>query len=423
MMTRRLLFNVVVLLVTFSLFSSQTVHTAETPVRKEHLDKINEQFKSNGIRNGFVELDRYGRVKLRGKYESEKEVAEAFSYAQVIVGSLWVSPVTPDNIKNEQWTNDITNGLKQFAKNQVQKENQVSPKGVVPPAKNTAKVINKYALLIGIGKFINASPKSNLMYAASDAKQFYNYLVNPNEGGFLKENVIILLDEQATYANISAAIGKIKDRAKEDDMVVLFASSHGTPPNQYGAMHLVTYDTIFEPRHAVWETSFNEKMIKSFGYQIKSKNVIMILDACFSNNAYKDIPGFLPTGGKSLGIEDSEKEGMSISKDYAKRLVGAKDIVLEGTNDQVNVVNDDATRVLISSSSESQKSWESDELKSGIFTYYFLEGLRSNGGQIKDAFNYANPKVRQRVQEEKFAYQYPDIHTNKTESYNIKISK
>lgn len=35
----------------------------------------------------------------------------------------------------------------------------------------------------------------------------------------------------------------------------------------------------------------------------------------------------MPPGGKSLGFE--EEEGYGISKEYVKKLIGAKDIVLE----------------------------------------------------------------------------------------------
>jgi len=79
---------------------------AETILTKSHIDYINSVFKQNGIKNGYVELDQYGRLKLNGLYENEAEVDKAFSIAQSVVGVKWVSPVTPENIKVKEWENN-----------------------------------------------------------------------------------------------------------------------------------------------------------------------------------------------------------------------------------------------------------------------------------------------------------------------------
>ena len=80
-----------------------TVCAQTTPVTDGHLNAINNSFKQNRIANGFAELDSYGRVQLKGGYEDDRQVDQAFSLAQQVVGVKWVSPVTPDNIKVKEW--------------------------------------------------------------------------------------------------------------------------------------------------------------------------------------------------------------------------------------------------------------------------------------------------------------------------------
>src|SRR5262249_18291917 len=61
----------------------------------------------------------------------------------------------------------------------------------------SGKEKDKWALVVGISKFAN--PQYNLKYAAKDAQDFYNFLVN--EANFRRDHVVLLLNEQATRHN------------------------------------------------------------------------------------------------------------------------------------------------------------------------------------------------------------------------------
>jgi len=74
-------------------------------------------------------------------------------------------------------------------------------------------------------------------------------------------------------------------------------------------------------------------MLKDFVSNIRAKRLIMILDTCYSNGAYSKVPGFLPPGGKSLGADDDE--GYGISREHGKRLLGAKDIIVDEPPQQI----------------------------------------------------------------------------------------
>jgi uncharacterized caspase-like protein len=68
-------------------------------------------------------------------------------------------------------------------------------------------------------------------------------------------------------------------------------------------------------------------------------------------------------------------------------------------------------RVVISASRADQQSWESPKLQHGYFTYYLLDALRQNGGQIplNDAFTQARDHTEEAVWKDHQAKQAPTI--------------
>jgi hypothetical protein len=377
----------------FLLLLSTPLLALSTPVTDSHIDEINRAFRGSGISAGFVALDQYGRLELKGEYVDERQVDLAFSLAQQVVGVRWVSPVTPENIKVKEWEKKIGGLFRRAAI--LKPETLEGPPGPVR---------NKYALVVGVGKF--KSGINELQYSVRDATTFYNFIVDPNRANFPRNNVYFLTNENATSRNVARYLDGIRNAAGPDDLVAVYMSSHGTPPDKFGGVHVVSYDTEVKPRDRVWQTAITETMLKDFVENLRAKRLVMILDTCYSNGAYRAIPGFLPPGGKSLGV-DAEDEGYGMSKEYGKRVFGAKDIVLEDEPKPKAAAaksvdtQDGYGKVLIGASSAGEKSWESDTLHNSVFTYYFVDGLQRYQGSVKDAFYYAKPLVDKRVKQEK----------------------
>jgi uncharacterized caspase-like protein len=371
------------------------VHGISTPVTDSHMDQINRAFRGAGISSGFVVLDQYGRLELKGEYLDERQVDQAFSLAQQVVGVKWVSPVTPENIKVKEWEKKLGGLFRRAA--------ILKPEALEGPP---GPIRNKYALVVGVGKFKFGI--TELQYSVRDATSFYNFVVDPNRANFSRNNVFFLTNEYATRGNIARYLDYIRNAAGPDDLVAVYMSSHGTPPDKFGGVHVVSYDTEVKPRDRVWQTAITESMLKDFVENLRAKRLVMILDTCYSNGAYRAIPGFLPPGGKSLGM-GTEDEGYGLSKEYGKRVFGAKDIVLEdepkprATAAKSIDTPDGYGKVLIGASSAGEKSWESDSLRNSVFTYYFVDGLQRYQGSVKDAFYYAKPLVDRRVKQEKGA--------------------
>ena len=386
-----------VFIIFFSLSAILSVNHSladNTPVTDNYVKKINDLFKQNSVEKGYVAIDQYGRLELKGEYSDEKEVDRAFSFAQTVVGIKWVSPVTPENIKVKEWEKRIGTI---FSRAKVLKPS-------VREDAEVGSVRNKYALVVGVGQFKHGI--NPLKYAVRDASGFYQFLTDPKRGGFSKKNVIFLADMKATRDNIVKALDEMRSMAKEDDLVTIYISSHGTPPDKFGGVHIVTYDTEVKPREKVWYSSITESIFKDFIENLEARRLVLILDTCYSNGAYQSVPGFLPPGGKSL--DSGDEEGYGISREFGKRLLGAKDIIVEEETSESKSKRNGWGKVLMSASGSGEKSWESSTLRNSIFTYYFLEGLVRHSGSIESAFYYSKPLVTQRVKEEKG----PDINQN-----------
>ena len=414
-MKKRVPFILIGLIVAMTTLVPGAVTAQSTSVTDAHIQQINGLFAQNGVGGGFVVLDSYGRIELKGQYEDDIQVDRAFSLAQTVVGVKWVSPVTPENIKVKEWEKKLGSLFSRAAvlKPSVRGDGPVGP------------IRNRYALVVGVGKF--KSGITPLQYSVRDATLFYRFLLE--QAGFTKNSTYFLADQNATSSNIVKYLNGIRNAAQEDDLVVVYMSSHGTPPDKFGGVYIVTYDTEVNPRERVWHTSVAETALKDFVENLRARRLVMVLDTCYSNGAYRAIPGFLPPGGKSLGVGD-ENEGYGVSTAQGKRLFGAKDIVLE---DQPKPASSTAKsigsqesygKVLISASSAGEKSWESDQLRNSVFTYYFVDGMKRYDGSVKEAFDYSKPRTFQRVQQEKGAdiTQTPQaMATN--ENWNMRVKR
>ena len=241
-----------------------------SPVTSQHLQAIQASFARNGVAAGRVEFDRHGRVLLVGEYADENEVDRAFSLAQVEVGVRWVSPVTPENIRVKAWERRL-GGL--FARSAVIQPpvRDITGSGAAP-----GPIRNRWALVVGVGRFRYGI--RTLEFAGRDAMSFYQFLVDPRRGRFSPQNVQVLVDENATRANIAQALDQLRRVAGEDDLVTVYMSSHGSPPDKKGAVNIVTYDTETKPRERVWHTSVTEEMLREFVEGLRARRLVMVLD-------------------------------------------------------------------------------------------------------------------------------------------------
>lgn len=278
-------------------------------------------------------------------------------------------PVANRSAGDDALANKIASLLKkEFATQQTNSSNvstTASEKGSVYSANPNPNrpVTDKWALVIGVSKFAN--PKYNLDFAAKDARDFYDFLVN--EANFKKDHVLLLLDGKATRANIMSAFGDnfLPAVSQQDDLVVVYISTHGTPAkrDKGGQSYIVAHDT---DTASLYATGVNmDELYKRIRDGVKTDRALIVMDTCFSGAG---VPG-----AKSLNVAD---------------------------NFDAQEVAQGCGRLVITSSSPNERSWESKVSNNSVFTKYLLEALRANNKKIdvKSAFKMVQDKVSWEVQ-------------------------
>jgi uncharacterized caspase-like protein len=226
------------------------------------------------------------------------------------------------------------------------------------PSAHPGPVQQKWALVIGIGKFTDTEIP-HLNYTTADATAFAAALTDPNIGQFPAANVHILTDDQATTRNIKEQLNFIARNAQSNDLVVIYVATHGTPrtvDSAGGANYLVTYDTeVYKAgsfdEDAMYATAYPMvELANAVATRMKALRTVVFLDTCYS-------------GGSISGAAPADK--MATRGPSGEMLTH----MTQGTG-----------RIVMTASKVDQESLESPDLRHGYFTYYLLQALKSGKG-------------------------------------------
>jgi uncharacterized caspase-like protein len=336
-----------------------------------------------GLPRAQVRLGADGRVELGGEFENRREVQIAFSVAQSVVGVRHVAPTTPELVRYP--VDGVAATLAGALSNLPRLPSQ-GPQVVTPSTPQ------RHALLVGIGEFQDPAIQ-RLRFTAKDARDVRDFLVSP-AGGFDVANVELLLDSQATRRAIEDGLTRIESKARPGDVVLLYISSHGAPPNDRGNMNIVTWDTRARPRHEIFLTSLTDERLGRFIRAMDKVRLAVVLDTCYSGAAFAKVPEFIANGGKDLFVDEDMQEVQGISQRGLVQLATVEQPPPAGA------------MLLLSASSSGEKSWESEELRNSFFTYHLIAGMRRTGN-LRDGYAYARPLVTDQVWRSKQANQSP----------------
>ena len=215
---------------------------------------------------------------------------------------------------------------------------------------------NSHALIIGIDKYKNLPNNVQLNYATKDATDLRDVFVKSY--GFASENVTVLLDDQATLANIRDALANFADTSKisRDDRVVIYFSGHGqTVPTAGGGDmgYLIPSDAkvdLSDPSNSAsyLRTCLPMRQVWEYLDACPAKHALVIADACF--------------GGL---------------------LVANRGAISQQTAD---VLLTRRARQILTGGSKGEKTIERSDLGHGIFTAKLIDELRVRSNQPGAAF-------------------------------------
>jgi hypothetical protein len=237
---------------------------------------------------------------------------------------------------------------------------------------------DRWALIIGIGSFADKNIEP-LHYTQSDAESFQQALLDPKIGHFKTANVHSLMNDQATTKNIKIQLNWLARSAGPDDMVVVYVATHGSSRDVDTAdvNYIITHDTEIGPGQnpdpdTLYATALPMVDISNaIATRVKARRAAIFLDTCYSGNAAaKNVKMIAP------GIANSAPSAATL--DHIKQGSG---------------------RMVFAASGTEEESLESETLKHGLFTYFLVEALRTQGGAmpLSKIFDYTQKHVSARA--------------------------
>ncbi len=210
-----------------------------------------------------------------------------------------------------------------------------------------------FALVVGIADY---NHYQKLSYTTTDAKEFYKHLRSASGGFIPKENVELLINEEATSLNVKNKMADLFLMADSNDLIIFYFAGHGLD----GAFLPVDYDGS---GNIVDHVSVINAMNDS-----DAKFKLILADACHSGSLGVKYEEFKNNGNQfPLASVRSGKSIREQAKDFYKSFANTK----KGL-------------AIITSSAPDEISLEANKLKQGVFSYFVIEALKGAADINKD---------------------------------------
>ena len=238
----------------------------------------------------------------------------------------------------------------------------------------------RYALLVGIDDYPGSG--NDLRGPVNDVSLIHDVLTS--RFGFAEENILTLIDEQATRANVANGIVQHLGQAGPDGAAVFFFSGHGT---QMGMNVGIGPPLDPEPRGQGDEAlvvhgpnrASSILLDEELGYLIESIDAgesLVLVDACYSGEITRTggpQPKLIPLGDVALA------ESLRLPKNFIGFEVAGSEItdMSIGFGDLSSVaemLRAAPTHVMWSSSTEDQVSWTTGN-NTSVFTQFVADRL------------------------------------------------
>jgi hypothetical protein len=263
----------------------------------------------------------------------------------------------------------------------------VEVKSVAPPKSAplpTAKGARR-AIIVGVSNYA-AKAIPSLAFARTDAQGVYDFFTDEtNNLNYARENVTLLLDEDATLERIRGAILAVNEAgskaATPDESILFYFAGHGAvdvgPGGEVRGSYLVPSNA-----RAVEAPSGGLALDTSSGLAIaklqelfqvnRAQSLLIVLDACFSGDTGRSV---------SRVVLDARQQ--------AQVDAGLERLANAGTG-----------RAVITATAPNQPALELGNLRGGLFTHYFLLSLGADANRdgkvtLQEAYDYVYTKVRE----------------------------
>lgn len=340
-------------------FANGNIYDGEWSDGKPHgkgtFRKANGDLYDGDLRNG--QLEGYGKMtyidgrKYEGYWKKDKQHGEGTltEKSGETTTDMWIEGKSAKEVYAYQNTTTSTSPTATTSLEDIVVNTKTTT------ASNSGNDVKIWAVVVGVGSYEHMP---SLRFTDDDAYKFWGFLQSPEGGALPKNQLRILVDEDATYRNILDMTRRVLHQADDNDVVLFYFSGHGLE----SSFLPVDYDGS---RNQIYHKQISELIDQS-----RAKHKVVIVDACHSG-AYK-------------GFRSTDAVDRSLAHYYRA------------------FENSKGGTALLLSSKEKEYSLEDGGLRSGVFSYFIIKGLQgkadSNGDRIisvEELFNYARKNVRQ----------------------------
>jgi pimeloyl-ACP methyl ester carboxylesterase len=257
-----------------------------------------------------------------------------------------------------------------------------------------------YALLVGIDRYEPPAPSLSGCVADIEAMETFIRERIQRE----KRQIIVLKNEQATYAAVTEAFLSHLGNAGKDDVALFCYSGHGsqapTAPEFWPVEPdrldetLVCYDSRTPGKYDLADKEIS-KLIADVAK--KDPHIVVLLDSCHSGSATRDIQS---VGVRRVSTDDRQRpiESYLLTPTELERLGNSRS-ASAATSGWMRLPRGRHVVLSACQSDEEAKEIRFGEQTRGVFSYFLLQTLQSVTGSwtYRDLFGRANALVREKV--------------------------
>lgn len=250
-----------------------------------------------------------------------------------------------------------------------------------------------YAVIVGISDYYDFFfPYIELPFAALDATSLRSRLVESDNWD--EDNIITLLDSQATKAGIRVALQGLSERLDSDDVLVFYFSGIGfadidiDPIDEIDGEdeYLITYEY----------DGIRDDELGQMLAEFATDNYIVLLESDFSAG---QIDGIYSSSLGTYNLSESAQLQFSSSIASGSGLSFSGDEDLDPLPQDLNRNN---AGVVLTACGVDEIAFYSGDFRHGVFTYYLLKAIEGSGDWLGDnsgyvsaeeAYDYLAPRV------------------------------
>jgi caspase domain-containing protein/PKD domain-containing protein len=232
-----------------------------------------------------------------------------------------------------------------------------------------------YAVVVGIADYYS----NPLQYTDDDAWDFANLLLQ-SPGMWDADNIVLLLNRDATTTNFIVALRAISARATPNDVLVVFYSGHGS---QWPDMMPIDESDGIDEALCFIDIDMTDDWLASLLSDVPVGQLLVLVDACYSGGLIR---------GQSEGRTTPQSIGIGLGED----------LVRDPSTSPKDLGDLNRSVIVISASADTEYSIEWNSFRHGVFTYYLLDAMRgladvygNKDGLIsaEECFSYLTPNV------------------------------